>query len=119
MIVDDDPFNRYALTFVLRARGYECMEASRGIESIELLRKNPQIKVVLMDIMMPEMNGYDVIRKIREDEKYKDLCIIALTAKAMKGDRAKCMKAGASEYITKPVDVDRLIRVMKEFNKDL
>lgn len=118
LLIDDEPFNRIALSALLRPRGYGCIEASGGKEGINILKNSPQINVVLMDIMMPEMSGYDAIREIREDEKYKDLCIIALTAKAMKEDRQKCIDAGASEYVTKPVDVDKLINVISGLKKE-
>ena len=87
--------------------------AENGKDGIEVLKNNPSIEIVLMDIMMPEMDGYDTMRTIRCIPRFKQLPIITLTAKAMKGDRDKCIAAGASDYITKPVDVARLLSMMR------
>ena len=87
--------------------------AENGRDGIEVLEQNPSIEIVLMDIMMPEMDGYDTMRAIRRIPKFKQLPIITLTAKAMKGDRDKCIAAGASDYITKPVDVAQLLSLMR------
>jgi CheY-like chemotaxis protein len=87
--------------------------AENGRGGIDLLEKDPDIEVVLMDIMMPEMDGYDTMRAIRKNDRFKTLPIITLTAKAMKGDRDKCLAAGASDYITKPVDVAQLLSLMR------
>jgi CheY-like chemotaxis protein len=87
--------------------------AENGKDAIELLRRSPEVDLVLMDIMMPEMDGYQTIRAIREDEEFQQLPIISLTAKAMKGDREKSIAAGASDYITKPVDTDQLLSLMR------
>ena len=87
--------------------------AENGRDGIELLRKTPAVSLVLMDVMMPEMDGYETMRQIRRIPEYRSLPILALTAKAMKGDREKCLEAGASDYITKPVDPDRLLSMMR------
>ncbi len=113
LIVDDDVRNVFALTSVLEAHGMEVIYAENGKDGIELLRRNPEIDLVLMDIMMPELDGYQTTRAIREDDAFKQLPIISLTAKAMKGDREKAIAAGASDYITKPVDTDQLLSLMR------
>jgi CheY-like chemotaxis protein len=113
LIVDDDVRNVFALTSVLEAHGMEVLYAENGKDGIELLRGNPETDLVLMDIMMPEMDGYQTIRAIRSEDGFKSLPIISLTAKAMKGDREKSIAAGASDYITKPVDTDQLLSLMR------
>jgi CheY-like chemotaxis protein len=91
----------------------EVLFAENGLEGIEMLRQNPDVDLVLMDIMMPEMDGYETMRAIRLQEEFRRLPIIALTAKAMKGDREQSISAGASDYITKPVDIDQLLSLMR------
>jgi CheY-like chemotaxis protein/HAMP domain-containing protein len=113
LIVDDDVRNVFALTSVLETHGIEVLYAENGLDGIELLRRNPETDLVLMDIMMPEMDGYQTIRAIRAEGGFKTLPIISLTAKAMKGDREKSIAAGASDYITKPVDTDQLLSLMR------
>ena len=113
LIVDDDVRNVFALTSVLESQGIEVKFAKNGKDGIAGLEASPDIDLVLMDIMMPEMDGYETIRIIRGNDRYSHLPIVALTAKAMKGDREKCFEAGASDYISKPVDVMRLISVLK------
>ena len=113
LLVDDDVRNVFALSSILETSGMEVIFAENGIESLELLQKNPDIDLVLMDIMMPVMDGYEAIKRIREIPKFENLPIIALTAKAMKEDREKCMEVGASDYITKPIDPDQLISLIK------
>jgi HAMP domain-containing protein/CheY-like chemotaxis protein len=113
MIVDDDVRNLYAVTGVLESHRMEVSVAKNGRWAIELLEQTPETALVLMDIMMPEMDGYDTIRAIRRNSKFHTLPIIALTAKAMKGDREKCLEAGASDYISKPVNVEQLLSLMR------
>jgi CheY-like chemotaxis protein len=112
LIVDDDMRNIYALTSILEPWGMIVTHAENGKAGIRRLKEKPDTDLILMDIMMPEMNGFDAIKMIRKISKFESLPIIALTAKAMKGDREQCLDAGASEYITKPVDTDRLLAVM-------
>jgi HAMP domain-containing protein/signal transduction histidine kinase len=113
LIIDDDARNIFALTGALQERGLVVLNAEDGKKGLEVLRAEPNVDLVLMDIMMPELDGYDMIRILRGQEKLKDLPIICVTAKAMKGDRDKCIAAGASDYIAKPVNVDELVALMK------
>ncbi|HZQ76836.1 MAG TPA: HAMP domain-containing protein, partial [Acidimicrobiia bacterium] len=113
LIVDDDVRNVYALTSALEDRGIEVVTADNGRRGVEVLRSNPGIDLVLMDIMMPDMDGYETTRAIRKIEGFRELPIIALTAKAMRGDREKSLAAGASDYITKPVEINQLLSLMR------
>jgi CheY-like chemotaxis protein len=113
LIVDDDVRNVFALTSVFERRGMEVVFAENGREGLEALKSNPDVSLVLMDIMMPEMDGYEATRAVREMPEFQRLPIVALTAKAMKGDREKSIASGASDYITKPVDVDQLLSLMR------
>jgi CheY-like chemotaxis protein len=113
LIVDDDVRNIFALTSALEAYDINVLRAENGRAGIESLNKNPDVDLVLMDIMMPEMDGYETIRAIRRIERFEDLPIIALTARAMKVDRDKCIEAGASDYIAKPLDTDQLLSMLR------
>jgi CheY-like chemotaxis protein len=105
--------NVFALTSVFERRGMEVLFAENGRDGIRALRDNPDVSLVLMDIMMPEMDGYEATRAVREMPEFERLPIVALTAKAMKGDREKSIASGASDYITKPVDIDQLLSLMR------
>ncbi len=113
LVVDDDLRNIFSLNAVLERRHVQVLSAENGKDGIALLKKTPDIDLVLMDIMMPEMDGYETIRAIRKLSKFKSLPIIALTAKAMKGDREKCLEAGASDYISKPVHTEQLLSLLR------
>jgi HAMP domain-containing protein/signal transduction histidine kinase/CheY-like chemotaxis protein len=113
LVVDDDVRNLFALTTAFEKYNINVITAESGMEAINLLNENPKIDMVLMDIMMPEMDGYETTSKIRREHKNSALPIIAVTAKAMKGDREKCLEAGASDYITKPVKIDQLLSLMR------
>jgi CheY-like chemotaxis protein len=113
LIVDDDVRNIFALTSMLERYQIQVLYAENGREGINVLENTPDIDVVLMDVMMPEMDGYETTSLIRQNEQFKSLPIIALTAKAMQGDREKCIEAGASDYITKPVDTEQLLSLLR------
>jgi HAMP domain-containing protein/signal transduction histidine kinase/DNA-binding response OmpR family regulator len=113
LVVDDDVRNLFALTTAFERHNINTITAESGQEAIHILNENNHIDMVLMDIMMPEMDGYETTQKIRREHKNSNLPIIAVTAKAMKGDREKCIEAGASDYITKPVKIDQLLSLMR------
>ncbi len=113
LVVDDDVRNLFALTAVFERSNIEVITAESGREALEILNSDKKVDIVLMDIMMPEMDGYETIQIIRKEPKYKNLPIIAVTAKAMIGDRQKCIASGASDYITKPVKTDQLLSLMR------
>jgi CheY-like chemotaxis protein/signal transduction histidine kinase len=113
LIVDDDARNIYALAIVLEGESMEILSATNGRQAIEIIRRTPDLAVVLMDIMMPEMDGFETMREIRKDARYRALPILAVTAKAMKGDRERCLEAGASDYIAKPVDTEHLLSLLR------
>ncbi len=113
LVADDDVRNIFSLTKSLETFGVNVISAMDGKEALQQLEKNESVDLVLMDMMMPEMDGYESTRRIRENAKYKTLPVIAVTAKAMTGDREKCINAGASDYITKPVDVDQLVSLLR------
>ena len=113
LIVDDDARNIFALSTVLENQDMHVLNATNGREAIELIEATPDLGVVLMDIMMPDMDGYETMRQIRRGAKFRTLPILALTAKAMKGDREKCLRAGASDYIAKPVHAEQLLSLLR------
>jgi CheY-like chemotaxis protein len=113
LLVDDDARNIFALSSVLERRGMKVLTATTGAEAIALVESSPEIAIVLMDIMMPQMDGYQTMGIIRENPAFRRLPIIALTAKAMKGDREKCLEAGASDYLAKPVNTEQLLLALR------
>jgi CheY-like chemotaxis protein len=115
LVVDDDIRNIFAMTSILERYKMRVISAENGQEAIDVLQRTPDVDVVLMDIMMPGMDGYDTMRAIRKIAKFKALPIVALTAKAMKGDREKCIEAGASDYIAKPVHTDQLVAMLRSW----
>ncbi len=113
LVVDDDARNIFALSTVLENQEMEVLTATNGRQAIEIIENTPDLRVVLMDIMMPEMDGYQTMQEIRKEPRFRLLPILALTAKAMKGDREKCLAAGASDYIAKPVNTDQLLSLLR------
>ncbi|GAB3432536.1 response regulator [Niabella aquatica] len=115
LIIDDDSRNIFALQLTLKARNYNYISCQSAWEGLQLLQNDPGIGLVLMDMMMPEMDGYETIRKIRSSGRYAAIPVIAVTANAMNGDKEKCLEAGADEYIAKPIDVDKLVAVIEKW----
>jgi CheY-like chemotaxis protein len=113
LVVDDDVRNIFALSSVLERRGMTVLTAGTGREAIRVIESTPDLSVVLMDIMMPEMDGYETMQVVRQNVLFRRLPIIALTAKAMKGDREKCLEAGASDYLAKPVNTEQLLSALR------
>jgi CheY-like chemotaxis protein len=113
LVVDDDVRNIFALNSLLERHGMNVITATNGQDAIKLLDSNPDVALVLTDVMMPEMDGYETMRRIREIPAFRSLPIIALTAKAMKGDREKCLQAGASDYVAKPVNTTQLLSLVR------
>ena len=113
LIIDDDPKNIFALKATLVARGYEIYSAQSAGEGFNLLEEQTGIGIVLLDMMMPEVDGYEFLHQLRRSDRFGKLPVIALTAQAMTGDREKCLAAGADDYISKPVNVDRLLQILK------
>lgn len=116
LIIDDDHKNIFALTAVLKAKKFQCTSALSADEGFKILSSNHNIGAVLMDMMMPEMDGYEAIRKMKESQELKDIPVIAITAQAMSGDREKCLIAGADGYISKPLNVDELVEILNKIN---
>ncbi|PRD51407.1 response regulator [Sphingobacterium gobiense] len=114
LIIDDDSRNIFALQLTLKARRYTFLSAQNALEGLQLLQANSEIGLVLLDMMMPEMDGYEAIKQIRRSDVYGRVPIVAVTANAMSGDREKCLAAGADDYIAKPIDVDKLMKVIEE-----
>ncbi len=112
LIIDDDIRNVFALTGALEEQGVQVIDADSGKSGIDLLKRQPGIDAILMDIMMPDLDGFDSIRLIRSLKQFHELPIIAVTARAMKGDREKCIQAGATDYIAKPVNVNELVSLL-------
>ena len=114
LIIDDDSKNIFALSAVLKAKKFQCISALSAHQGLKMLSSNKNVGVVLMDMMMPEMDGYEAIEKMKSDHQLKNIPVIAITEQAMTGDREKCMEAGADGYISKPVDVDELLLLLNQ-----
>jgi CheY-like chemotaxis protein len=117
LIIDDDIRNTFALSAVLKAKGYKIFIANNMVEAFAILESKQQIGIILLDMMMPGMDGYDAIPVSKATEAYKYLPVIAVTAQAMPGDREKCIEAGADEYASKPVDIDMLFNILDKYLK--
>ena len=115
LIIDDDSRNIYALSLVLRTKGYTCLSATDVKTAMKILQENREIGIVLLDMMMPEMDGYEAIPAIRSILEKAAMPIVAVTAQAMPGDREKCLAAGANAYVSKPVNVDLLLELLKQY----
>jgi CheY-like chemotaxis protein len=113
LVVDDDARNIFALTSLLENQEMDVVSATNGRDAIDIIQNTPDLSIVLMDIMMPDMDGYETMHEIRKAQEFRTIPILALTAKAMKGDREKCLNAGASDYIAKPVNTDQLLSLMR------
>jgi CheY-like chemotaxis protein len=113
LVVDDDVRNIFALNSLLERHGMNVITATNGQDAIQLLDEHPDVALILTDVMMPEMDGYETMRRIREIQAFRSLPIIALTAKAMRGDREKCLQAGASDYVAKPVNTEQLLALVR------
>lgn len=118
LIIDDDNRNIFALKAVLKAKGFSVQSAVSAQEGISLLKNNKGIKVVLLDMMMPDMDGYEALRVIKDDDAISTIPVIAVTAQAMVGDREKCLQAGATDYVSKPVNVDALLALLSQHMKE-
>ena len=109
LIVDDNEKNIFALKAVLKVRGYHCMQATSAAAGLKILQNDTGIDLVLLDMMMPDMDGYEMVNIMKNDNRIKQIPVIAVTAQAMTGDKEKCLKAGVNAYITKPINIDALI----------
>ena len=117
LIIDDDSRNTFALSAVLKTKGYTTFISNNMVEAFGLLESQKEIGIILLEIMMPGMDGYDAMPILKSIAAYKDLPLIAITAQAMPGDREKCIAAGADDYLAKPVDVDLLLKILDKYLK--
>jgi two-component system, cell cycle response regulator DivK len=116
LLIDDDSRNIFALSAVLKAKGFQVLSSTSAPDGIAVLKKDKGIKVVLLDMMMPEMDGYEALSVIKGDAEIRHVPVFAVTAQAMVGDRERCLKAGADEYVSKPIDMDLLMNLLKAHN---
>ena len=117
LIIDDDSRNIFALSAVIRAKGYQTVSAPGMAEAFTLLAEDKKIGIILLDMMMPDMDGYEALPKLKKSSDYGHLPVIAVTAQAMAGDRERCLAAGADDYLSKPVDVDKLLALLNDHLK--
>ncbi|RYY71281.1 MAG: response regulator [Chitinophagaceae bacterium] len=116
LIIDDDERNIFALKAVLTAKGYQCSTAAGGMQALERLKNEKEISIALVDMMMPDIDGYELMMLIKKMPSLQHIKLIAVTAQAMPGDKEKCLDAGADDYISKPVDVDTLLKILDGIN---
>ena len=117
LIIDDDQKNIFALTATLKARSYEVVSALSAEDGLRMLASSSGIGLVLLDMMMPDVDGYEMLSRIRENESFRKIPVLSVTAQAMQGDREKCLAAGADDYISKPINVDRLFTLIDQYLK--
>lgn len=117
LIIDDDNRNIFALKAVLKAKGFDCLSAINAQDGFSILEKHDHVAVVLMDMMMPDMDGYQAIAAMKKSDKMKNIPVLAVTAQAMVGDKERCLSAGASGYVSKPINVDELLKQIENFTK--
>jgi two-component system cell cycle response regulator DivK len=117
LIIDDDNRNIFALKAVLKAKGFECLSALSAQDGFSVLEKHDHVDIVLMDMMMPDMDGYQAISVMKKSDKMKNIPVLAVTAQAMVGDKERCLSAGASGYVSKPINVDELLKQIEDFTK--
>jgi len=115
LVIDDDHKNIFALTAILRSRGFEVLSALSAGEGLSMMSKGSGIGIVLLDMMMPDVDGYEMLSRIRGNEELRSMPVIAVTAQAMTGDRERCLAAGADDYVSKPIDVDRLMKLLNQY----
>lgn len=115
LIIDDDSRNIFALKAVLTAKKYTCLAANSAVEGLEIIKQSDDVAVVLLDMMMPDMDGYETMAKMKEEEHLKEIPVIAVTAQAMVGDKERCLTAGAVGYISKPVNIDKLVTLLEKY----
>lgn len=117
LIIDDDNRNIFALKAVLKAKGFDCLSAISAQDGFSILEKYDNVAIVLMDMMMPDMDGYQAIAAMKKSDKMRDIPVLAVTAQAMVGDKERCLSAGASGYVSKPINVDELLKQIENFTK--
>jgi CheY-like chemotaxis protein len=117
LIIDDDNRNIFALKAVLKAKGFDCLSAISAQEGFSVMEKHENVAIVLMDMMMPDMDGYQAIAAMKKSAKMQNIPVLAVTAQAMVGDKERCLSAGASGYVSKPINVDELLMQIENFTK--
>lgn len=115
LIIDDDSRNIFALKAVLTAKKYQCVTANSANEGFDIVRNDNDVAIILLDMMMPEMDGYEALKTMKKDKDFKEIPVIAVTAQAMLGDRERCLDAGAVGYVSKPVNVEELIKLLNNY----